>query len=746
MAGIASEAQGVQPAGPAASSDAFISYASQDQAIATAVCTALERAGVVCWIAPRDVSPGEFYAEEIVRGIDGTRLVVLVLSQNAVASPHVLREVERASSKRHPVVTLRVDLAPLPAALEYFLNTSHWLDASASGVEPALPKLVEAVTRLTAHAAGAAPDVALGLAMPAPAPSTHRADGIPPARRPRRALIALGAVAALGLASLAVGRHWIAAHLAPQRFSFIATPGAAVPEQSIAVLPFVNMSGDARNDYLGEGLSEELSNRLTKIAQLRVAARTSVFAIKGKGLDVGEIATRLGVRYIVQGSIKRQADRLRVTAALVDGATGSNRWSNAYQPGAADFFTVEDDIAAQVMQALELVLAERPGPAPARPGGGSPAAYDLYLQGLASLRQPRSARTLAAAEQLFERALAEQPAFSRAQAGLCEARVQRYEFEKVPAYVGLADQACANAEALDSDAAEVHLAVGRLRLATGEAAAAEVSFRRALALVPLSPDALIGLGDALDAGGNAAEAERTYQRAIAVQPQYATAQLACGNFLLAHGRPAEAVPLYQRAGELTPDNPSAFSNLGGAYFQMGDLERAAAAFEHSLTLEPRRASYSNAGTVRYYLGQYAAAAELYRKAIELAPADHRLWGNLADALLYGAHPDEAPPNYRRALELAEGELAVNPKHAVNQAQAAYYAARLGAHDKARQFLATAIAEGAGDYQAQYYVALAALGLGDRPTALAHARLARKLGYPENLMRVAPELGDIRKML
>ncbi len=324
--------------------------------------------------------------------------------------------------------------------------------------------------------------------------------------------------------------------------------------------------------------------------------------------------------------------------------------------------------------------------------------------------------------------------------------MERYALEKVPAYVASAETACAKAEALDSDAAEVHVAVGRLRLVMGDAAAAEAAFRRALALVPLSPDVLIGRGESLEAGGRAAEAERSYQRAIIAQSQYAAAHLAYGNFLLSHGRAGEAISAYERATQLTPDNPNALSNLGGAYLQLGDFERAAAAFARSLALEPRRASYSNAGTVRYYLGQYTEAAELYRKAIELAPADHRLWGNLADALLFGMRPEEAKQNYRRALELAEGELAVNPKQAVNQAQAAYYAARLGEQDRARRSIATALAEGEGDYQAQYYVALAELGLGDRSTALVHAKLARKLGYPGNLMRAAPELGEIRKML
>jgi hypothetical protein len=112
--------------------DVFISYASHDTAIADNVATALEGQGVKCWIAPRDVTPGAHYASEIVHAIDSAKAIVLILSQDAATSPHVLREIERATSKRHPVVTLRLDQAPLPAEFEYFLNTSQWLDATGS--------------------------------------------------------------------------------------------------------------------------------------------------------------------------------------------------------------------------------------------------------------------------------------------------------------------------------------------------------------------------------------------------------------------------------------------------------------------------------------------------------------------------------------------------------------------------------------------------------------------------------------
>lgn len=560
-------------------------------------------------------------------------------------------------------------------------------------------------------------------------------------RRVRRATAAvaiLGVAVALGL----VGRELLVSNSGTRVGALFGSGNPAPASNSIAVLPFANMSGDPRNDYLGDGLSAELSNRLTKIPELRVAARTSTFAFRGKDLGVTEIAATLGVRYMVEGSVTRQGDRVRVTAALVDSASGANRWSNAYESPSADFFAIESSIATQVVTALELVLGKRSRSPGTQPGKTSIAAYDLYLQGLAYLAQPKSAKTLQAAEQLFERALAEQPEFARAQAGLCVTRVERYALEKVPAHVAAAEESCANAEALDGAAPEVHMAVGRLRLTTGDAAAAEAAYRRALALAPQSPDALIGFAESLAADAKTAEAESAYQRSIAAQPSYAAAHLAYGRFLFGLGRAAAAIPEYERATILTPDDPTALNNLGGAYLLTGNFEKAAETFARSLALEPRGSTYTNTGNVHYYLGRYGEAAAMYRKAIGYAPADHRVWGNLADALYFDSQTDEARQTYRRALELVGGELAVNPSHAVNQAQAAYYATRVGDEVRARQCIAVALSEGEGNVYVQYYVALAELGLGDRIAALAHARRARALGYPENLMRAAPELGGI----
>ena len=145
--GAEEDAQSQPAVGSPSIADAkvFISYASQDKAVADTIVATLEHAGIACWIAPRDVIAGAFYADAIVHAIDSATSLVLILSKNGAHSHHVLRELERAASKRRTVITLKIDTEPLPAAFEYFLNTSQWLDASGGHSERQFPKLIEAL-------------------------------------------------------------------------------------------------------------------------------------------------------------------------------------------------------------------------------------------------------------------------------------------------------------------------------------------------------------------------------------------------------------------------------------------------------------------------------------------------------------------------------------------------------------------------------------------------------------------------
>jgi TolB-like protein len=349
----------------------FISYASQDKAVADAVCQALERARVTCWIAPRDVVPGDSYAGSIVNAIDGTKLIVLILSEHGAASQHVLREVERASSKRHPVIAFRIDAAPMPADLEYFLNMSQWLDASGMGVEHALPRLVDAVQRVIAS-----PGHAGVLQGPTSSSSRETPISKSASRRPRLLVLALGVLVALGLASFAVDKLWLG-----KRSAIEQTPAApsVLSDKSIAVLPFADMSEKHDQEYFADGIAEEVLDLLANIPGLKVIGRTSSFQFKGKNQDLRAIGSELGVNYVVEGSIRRSGERLRVTAQLINAHDGSHLWSDTYDAPAGDALKTQDAIAANLARALQVTVGA--DYRQTRPSFASVDAYDLYLRG-----------------------------------------------------------------------------------------------------------------------------------------------------------------------------------------------------------------------------------------------------------------------------------------------------------------------------------------------------------------------------
>src|SRR6202140_5638514 len=304
----------------AGTSDVFISYASQDAAVADAVVGALERAGLKCWIAPRDVVPGALYADEIVRAIDEAKVGVVVLSGAAAASSQVGKESERASSKRRRIVALRADATALPRAFESFLSESPWIDVGSGGIEAAAAKLVDAVR----------PNAAL---------APHVLDRKVGAPRPRWVLLASAVVLAMALAYVFAGKFWVSKHMTAEQPALVST--AVVSDKSLAVLPFTDMSEKKDQEYFADGIAEEVLDRLAKVPGLRVVGRTSSFQFKGKNTDPASIGAALGVAYLVEGSVRRDAGRVRVAAQLVDARTGSQRWSDGFDSEMIDIIHVQ---------------------------------------------------------------------------------------------------------------------------------------------------------------------------------------------------------------------------------------------------------------------------------------------------------------------------------------------------------------------------------------------------------------------
>ncbi len=554
---------------------------------------------------------------------------------------------------------------------------------------------------------------------------------------------ALALVALLLAVPWAITRYLRAPHLPP---AAVGTEGEVVVQtpRSIAVLPLVDLSPDRGNAYLGDGLAQELSARLARIHGLRVAARTSAFAFKDRGADVRTIARTLGVRHILEGSVYRDDDKLRVTAQLIDGASGFNVWSQTYNRTWQDLLTIEDDLARSITSTLQVVLSSEL----AQPDTASPAAraraFDLYLAGLARMQGPGGQAALEQAEDSFRQALVEDPSFARAYAGLCERYAIGYDKTRDAALVPKAEQACGAALKLDASLREVSAALAHLYLVSGRNEQAAAIYRNTIGDDPQNADGYVGLGEALDAAQRTVAAEHAFRQGVEVEPAYWGAQTALGNFLFRHGRAAPAVATYRRVTELIPASPLAFNNLGAALELSGDLPGAAAAFERSLSLEPTRSAYSNSGTVYYFLGRYQDAARMFGRATELAAEDHRVWGNLADALWQiDGRRAEARGDYRRAMELARKSLEVNAADAVSWIQLAYYGARAGDMAHVARYADRALQLDPGDANVHYYAALIALERGDSPAALGSLSRAVSLGYPVQLVRAAPDFMSLR---
>src|SRR3984893_3627741 len=398
----------------AESARVFVSYASQDAAVAVALVESLERHGVACWIAPRDVKAGALYADALVRAISGANTFVLVLSKSAIASSHVGKEIERASSKKRPIIALRIDAAPLTPALEYILSESQWVDAQTGSMEAAYAKLIDAIRDPARTAPRNTPAVPLEVSA-ATARAAH------PKLRFNWILLAAGTVfVVVALAALLAGKFWLSKRVVPPEHEAAAAAPtatssvAAMSGKSIAVLPFADMSEKKDQGYFADGIAEEVLDRLAKVPGLRVVGRASSFQFKGKDTDPASIAAALGVAYLVEGSVRRDAGRARVAAQLLDARTGSQRWSDGFDSDTIDITHVQDTIAAELARALQIAVEVDAAP---RSSVKSPEALDAYLHGLQSLAYPTGEGCEAALAH-FRRALALDPTFAPAAIGL----------------------------------------------------------------------------------------------------------------------------------------------------------------------------------------------------------------------------------------------------------------------------------------------------------------------------------------
>ncbi len=363
--------------------------------------------------------------------------------------------------------------------------------------------------------------------------------------------------------------------------------GSATDENSIAVLPFVNMSGDPENEYFSDGLSEELINTLVMIDGLKVAARTSAFAFRGQERDVREIGAELGVAHVLEGSVRRAGDRVRITAQLIQTQDGFHLWSETYDRQLDDIFAVQEEIAVAISDQLELTLTPENRSTLARRRTEDLAAYDLYLLGRHSWAT-RSDEDLVKAREYFEAAIELDSAFAPAWAGLAAVYDALPWYTDFPAMEAAEQgrQAALRAIALDPTLAEAHAALGVILYEffhDWDGAAAAFDDMRAA-----DPDYAQGLSwECLFRTiiGRAEDALPQCRRAVSLDPVAGHPHWNLSTALIASGRFEEGLASYDRAAEHLPDVPEIRFEKAGMLLSADRYEEAATEFETGLRIE-----------------------------------------------------------------------------------------------------------------------------------------------------------------
>ena len=394
----------------------------------------------------------------------------------------------------------------------------------------------------------------------------------------------------------------------------VAAPGPAASPQSLAVLPFVNSSRDPEDEYLSDGISEELIHALGKVEGLRVVARSSAFVFKGRNEDVRVVGQRLGVGTVLEGSVRRSGNRLRVTAQLVNVADGYQLWSERYDRTLDDMFTVQDDVTRATVEALKVTLlgpssAASPLPPPRR--AASAEAYELYLRGRHAWNR-RTPEGLRQSTDYLQRALALDPGFALAHAALADAHVTLGIYGTVAPGEAMpqAEAAAKQALACDAGLAEAFTAL----------ACATAVYR-----------------------WQWEHAEELFRRAIALKPGYSTARHWFAiNCLAPEGRFAEAREELARARETDPLSPAIDVSLGLVAHFEGDMERATAEFTRALETDPAF------GMAHYFLGEVRAQQGRHDDAVTAFRRARELTGDSAEVLAALAHSVARGGGGRRA--------------------------------------------------------------------------------------------------
>ena len=568
----------------------FLSYASQDAAAARRICDALRAGNIDVWFDQSELRGGDAWDQQIRKQIHDCALFIPVISATTQGREegYFRREWKLAVERTHDRSERRAFLVPVAiddtgdaeADVPEAFRALQWTRLPAGETPPSFVTRISQLLSPNQSPTPAPDQLSTGSAPSAhaPAPSASATRG------PRLVPLLIAAFALLGVGYFALDKFVLSKHSVASRP--VASAPGAIPEKSIAVLPFVDMSEKRDQEYFSDGLSEELIDLLTKIPALRVPARTSSFYFKGKPDDIATIAARLHVAHLLEGSVRKSGNRLRVTAQLIRADNGYHVWSETYDRKWDDVFKVQDEIAAAVVKALEVSLFGKPMPTSLK--ASNSAAYSLYLQGRAATRASDTLAGEVRAIGLLEQAAKLDPGFAPTWALLSRMRVSIYEDYKTGPLQKVRADAFRDAQqaiTLDPGWAEGHVAMGRVLMNLDwNWSAAGQEMQTALELDGTNPDVLRNAHYLARALGRFAESLRNIRAAAERDPlfYYNFSSLGLGQFMTGHV--AEAIASYQKAQKLFPGDGTLHGYLSLALLAQGQPAAALTELERKPNL------------------------------------------------------------------------------------------------------------------------------------------------------------------
>jgi serine/threonine-protein kinase len=513
------------------------------------------------------------------------------------------------------------------------------------------------------------------------------------------------------------------------------------PTTYLAVLPFRVVGEEPSLREVADGVVDAVSAKLSQLKSVYLASASAAQSA-GKPDSPDKIAQSLGVKLLVQGTVQGVGDKLSVVVSLYDSTRKQRLWSQEFPGSVKDLLTIEGEIYAKLLAALNLRPANEEMARADTRLTSDVDAYKLYLQARSILKGEQDLKNVTAALDLYNQAILKDPGFALAYAGVADASQRMYTLKNDPVWAERARGAAERARELNDKLPEVHFELGSIYSHEGKAAEAIAELKSALELAPNSDEGNRRLGLAYVNAGRKEEAIAAYRKAVEVNPYYWLNYSHLGGAYFKFGQNEDALRAFQKVSELAPDSDSGYSNIGAVYYREGRWNEALAAFQKALALRPSAAVYSNLGTIYFYLSRYSEAAAMFERAVELAPNQLRI-GNLADAYRWMGQREKANATYDRAITLALKDLQVNPRDIRVLELLGLYYAKKGDTKRGLDFIHRGRANDSNDNELMYNEGVVLALRGQTAEALDRLRQAFEHGYSPRLAQNNPELKGLQ---